>query len=237
MNEFPSFPGFPAQGLQFLENLARNNEREWFQAHKEDYLQHVLAPAQEFVFALGERLKSISGGISYDTRTGGSGSVMRIYRDVRFSRDKTPYNTNLRLIFWAGTRKKMENPGFFVRIDPSGVELYAGTYAFTKPFLSAYRDAVVDDQLGRDLQAALRSVSDAGEYQIGGQHYKRVPQGYDAEHPRADLLRYNGLYAQAPAILPELITSPQLVDICFQHLLNMAPVQQWLVKVGKRYGV
>jgi uncharacterized protein (TIGR02453 family) len=237
MNESPAFLGFPAQGIRFLENLADNNEREWFQAHKQDYLEHVLAPARDFVFALGERLKSISPRISYDTRADGSGSIMRIYRDLRFSKDKSPYNTNIRIIFWEGDRKKMENPGFYVRIDPRGVELFAGVYAFTTPFLAAYRDAVSDDKLGSELQAVLTSVRGAGKYEIGGKRYERVPRGYDADHPRADLLRYNGLYAQAPAIAPELITSPQLVEVCFEHSRNMVPLQQWLVKVGHLSGV
>jgi uncharacterized protein (TIGR02453 family) len=237
MSEFPPFPGFPSQALRFLEDLERNNEREWFQAHKDHYLEHVLAPAQEFVFALGERLKTISEGITYDTRTNGSGSIMRIYRDLRFSKDKRPYNTRLRLFFWEGERKKMENPGFFLRIDPSGVELYAGTHRFVKPFLTAYREAVADDQLGTELEATIRTLTDAGPYVIGGQHYKRVPRGYDADHPRADLLRYNGLHAHSPAISPELITAPELVDVCFEHLRNMAPLHHWLVKVGQRFGV
>ena len=237
MNEYPTFPGFPAQGLRFLENLARNNEREWFQAHKEDYVEHVLEPARDFVFALGERLQSISEGIKYDTRTNGSGSILRIYRDLRFSVDRRPYNTRLRIVFWEGDRKKMENPGFYVGIDPSGVGAFSGIHGFAKPFLTAYREAVADDALGTELEAALRSVRDAGQYEIGGEHYKRVPRPYDAAHARADLLRYNGLYAHAQAIGPELITTPALVEVCFEHLRNMAPMQQWLVKVGRLFEV
>jgi uncharacterized protein (TIGR02453 family) len=237
MNELLAFSGFPTQGIQFLESLARNNEREWFRAHKEDYLEHVLGPAQDFVFALGERLKSVSEGIRYDLHTNGSGSILRIYRDVRFSKDKRPYHTRIRIVFWEGDRRKTENPGFYLGIDPSGVGVFAGIHAFVKPFLTAYREAVADDQLGTELEAVLRSVGDAGKYEIGGEHYKRVPRGYDAEHARADLLRYNGLYAHAQAIGPELITTPELVEVCFEHLRNMAPLQQWLVKVGRLFEV
>ena len=237
MDDLRVFSGFPEAGLRFLADLAKNNDRDWFQAHKDAYQDHVLAPAQDFVLALGERLKNISPGLRYDTATNGSGSILRIYRDIRFSQDKTPYNTQVRMVFWEGTRKKMENPSFFVSVRPTGLGIYAGVHLFSKPLLAAYRDSVVDDQLGSDLETALGSVKSAGDYTIGGQHYKRVPRGYDAEHPRANLLRYNGLYAHTQAAGPEAIVTPGLVDICFAHLQHVAPLHQWLVRVVQLFEV
>jgi uncharacterized protein (TIGR02453 family) len=235
MSQGPDFSGFPQQGLRFLRELEANNNREWFQAHKDEYRHQVLAPAQDLVFALGERLKGISPGIVYDTAASGSGSILRIYRDLRFSADKRPYNTYVRLVFWEGKLKKMENPSFFVRISPGGVGVYAGMHGFRKPVLAAYRDAVVDDLLGADLEEAIASVKGAGAYTVGGEHYKRVPRGYEADHPRADLLRYNGLWAHtAASINPAVITSPDLVEVCLEHCRNMAPLHRWLVKVGQR---
>ena len=232
MNDKPTFDGFPEQALCFLGELEQNNNRDWFQAHKDEYQQHVLASAQEFVFALGERLRDLFPGIRYDTRANG-GSIMRIYRDVRFSEDKTPYNPNVRVVFWEGAGKRMENPSFFVRIEPDGVSLYAGIHVFPKPFLSAYREAVVDEELGAELEAAMTAVREAGAYTLGGEHYKRVPSGYDADHPRADLLRYNGLWAhKADAVDAALITRPRLVEACLEHCRNLAPLHRWLVKVG-----
>jgi uncharacterized protein (TIGR02453 family) len=236
MSESPEFLGFPQEGIRFLADLRENNDRDWFEAHKDIYRKQVLAPAQDLAFALGERLKQeISPGIAYDTAANGSGSVLRIYRDLRFSVDKRPYNTHVRLVFWEGARKKMENPSFFVRINPDGVGVYSGVHVFPKPVLAAYRDAVVDEQLGPELEASLSAVKDAGQYTVGGEHYKRVPRGYDAEHPRADLLRYNGLWAHTtdPAD-PGVIVTPDLVEVCLEHCRNMAPLHHWLVKVGRR---
>jgi uncharacterized protein (TIGR02453 family) len=237
MDDRHVFSGFPQAGLHFLADLAESNNREWFQEHKNEYLDYVLAPAQDFVFALGERLKDISPNLRYDPATNGTGSILRIYRDIRFSKDKTPYNTQVRMVFWEGNKKKMENPSFFVSVRPAGVGIYAGVHVFSKPLLAAYRDAVADEQLGSDLETALTSVKSAGDYTIGGQHYKRVPRGYDAEHPRADLLRYNGLYAHAQAAGPEAIVTPELVDICFAHLQHMAPLHRWLVRVVQLFEV
>ena len=224
------------EGLQFLEDLRENNNREWFQERKSVYTERVFGPAQDFVIALGERLRSVSEGIQYGTDASGRGSIFRIYRDIRFSKDKTPYNTNVRLLFWEGSRKKMENPGFFLRIEPEGCQVYAGHYRFAKPFLEAYREAVIDDELGPGLERALQEVTEAGDYEIGGERYRRVPRGYDAEHERVELLLHKGMYAEAPEIDRAVLTKPELVDVCLEHCCNMAPLQRWLVRVGKRSG-
>ena len=232
MTDLLDFAGYPREGIEFLSQLAENNNREWFNARKATFQEYVQRPSQDFVVALGQRLKSVSPGVVYDTGLSGSGSILRIYRDTRFSKDKTPYNTYIRVVFWEGTRKKMENPSFFVRISPDGVGVFVGMHVFPKPFLTAYRDAVIDDGLGADLEAALASARGTGDYEIGGQHYKRVPRGYDPEHARAALLRHNGLYAHTGAIGPQVIQTPELVEVCARHCRNMAPLHQWLVTVG-----
>ena len=234
MTDVETFGGFPAEGLAFLEQLAVNNDREWFNARKDTYLTSLQRPTVDFVFALGERLKDLSPGISYDLRTNGAGSMLRIYRDTRFSKDKRPYNTALRMFFWEGTRKKMENPGFFVRIDSSGAGVFVGMWRFPKPLLEAYREAVADTDSGAALGGALDSVREANRYGIGGEHYKRVPRPFDASHPRADLLRHNGLYAHFGAISPEVVLREELVDVCYEHFRSMAPLHHWLVEVAQR---
>jgi uncharacterized protein (TIGR02453 family) len=234
MGDMPSFSGFPKEGLEFLEGLAHNNDRQWFEAHKGDYRSYVLEPAQAFVVALGERLKLLAPEIAYDTRTNGSGSIMRIHRDLRFSRDKTPYHTSLRVVFWQGAGKKTDNPGFFFGMDARGAALYGGMHDFPRPVLATYQEAVADDTLGAELEAALEPLRGAGVYEMGGDQYKRVPAGYAPDHARADLLRYKGLYARSPRIEPALLTAPELVEVCFEHCRVMAPLFGWLVQVRQR---
>ncbi len=228
------FTGIPPAGLRFLEELAENNNREWFEANKHVYQDELQAPTLSFIVELGERLKTISEGIQYDTRTNGGGSLMRIYRDTRFSKDKTPYKTNITLMFWEGEGKKTEKPGFGLRYDVDGAGLMVGMHGFPKPMLTAYRDAVLDEDLGTELVVAVEQVKQAGDYTIGGEHYKRVPRGLPADHERADWLRYAGLYTYSPQITVDDLTSPQLVDKCFAHFEKMAPLQRWLVKVDKQ---
>lgn len=102
-----------------------------------------------------------------------------------------------------------------------------------KELLRAFRDAVVDARLGPELVNAIATVKKAGEYEVGGEHYKRVPRGYDADHERSELLKYNGIYAMKIGIPVEEAYSPELVDLCFQHCVNMRPIQQWLVDMYK----
>lgn len=227
--------GFPQEGLDFLDQLAENNNREWFNEHKGDYQKHLVEPAIDFITELGGRLKTVSPNIQYDTRANGSGSLMRIYRDVRFSKDKSPYKTNITIVFWEGTGKKPERSIFGFRIDANqGGGLVAGTINFTKPVLAAYRQAVVDPELGTQLIKAVETVQQAGDYSIEGEHYKRVPRGFDADHERADYLRYAGLYAMSPTLDNDMLASPDLVEICFEHCQQMAPIQQWCAQIAAR---
>jgi uncharacterized protein (TIGR02453 family) len=234
MDDVQTFSGFPAEGLQLLKDLAHNNNRDWFEARKQAYQSYLLQPAQTFVAALGIKLQTISPAIHTNTRTDGTGVLMRIYRDTRFSADKSPYKTNISGLFWEGAAKKTESPAFGFQLEASGMGLMAGIFTFPPPFLAAYRAAVMDERLGLELEQALGTVREAGAYSLAGAHYKRVPSGYEVTHPRAELLRYNGLYASPPRLEPDQVTRPDLVEICFEHFQKMAPIQQWLVKVGQR---
>ncbi len=232
-----AFSGFPREGLQFLAELGENNDREWFNARKQTYTEKIVTPAVAFVEAMGERLKYISPHIQYDTRTNGQGSLMRIYRDIRFSADKYPYKTWVGIRFWEGAGKASANPGFFFGFDATAGGLHVGMHGFDKAMLAAYREAVDDDALGSVLETAVDTIRAAGDYEIRGEHYKRVPRGFDADHPRADLLRFNTLYASSPGIEPAVLASASLVDVVMDECEKMAPVQQWLLKVKQRAAI
>ena len=227
------FEGFPVEAGQFLRDLRDNNNKEWFEAHKQTYIEALRSPAQAFVLAVGERLQVIvSSEVYYDTRTNGSGSLMRINRDVRFSKDKSPYKENLAMIWWQGAGKKMQNPAFGLQITPTGVGMMAGMFGFDKDQLERYRDAVDDEKKGKALEVAVAEVQKAGDYVLFGDMLKKVPRGYDADHPRAAWLKYKGLYAHLNEDLPQaIINSADFVDITVEHFVNMAPIQQWLAQV------
>jgi uncharacterized protein (TIGR02453 family) len=160
--------------------------------------------------------------------------LLRIHRDTRFSRDKSPYKANISGLFWEGPGKKTESPAFGFQVEPDGMGLMAGIFAFPPPQLERYREAVLDEQWGSDLAARLAAVQRTDDYTLGGEALKRVPNGYDPAHPRADLLRQKGLYIASPRIWPDEIITPGLVDRCFDHFQRMAPIQQWLAAFWQR---
>ncbi|MCA9967411.1 MAG: DUF2461 domain-containing protein [Anaerolineales bacterium] len=228
-----TFTGFPREGIQFLRDIDDNNNRDWFEANKHIYQAALVEPAQAFIMALGERLQTIAPNVQYDTRTNGSGSLMRIYRDVRFSKDKSPYKNWIGIVFWEGQGKKSQNPGFYFGISGSGAGIHAGMYGFEPAMLAAYREAVDDEARGSALAEIVVGLQTA-VYTLHGDQYTQVPRGFAKDHPRADLLRYKGLFASAPQLNPNIVASAELVDACFAHCQQMAPLQQWLAQVKHR---
>lgn len=230
MSEIETFNGFPEEGLQFLRDIEVNNNKEWFQANKETYESALLAPAQDFVATLGSRLQELDPAIVFDTRTDGRGVLMRFYRDTRFSKDKSPYKINIAGMYTDGQGKKTERPAYGFHMGADSMELMAGMFKFSKSQLAVYREAVAGEKAGEELVESLRALGEAGDYHLVGEHYKRVPAPYAADHPRADLLRYAGLYAHPPALEGRYLTSEELVDACMDHFSEMAPVYDWQAK-------
>ena len=158
-----------------------------------------------------------------------NGSIFRINRDTRFSRDKTPYKTHLDLFFWEDTGRSRECPGFFFRLRPAALLFGAGMHRFDGGVLEAYRRAVVADTPGRALEATLARVTRGGGVEIGGKSYKRVPQGFDPDHPRAELLKHDGLYVWTEAPPSTLVHEAGLVTWCSERCEGLAPVHRWIV--------
>ncbi|MEZ4675937.1 MAG: DUF2461 domain-containing protein [Caldilineaceae bacterium] len=223
------FQGFPRDALTFFEDIAHFNDKGWFEENKARFQESVQQPAQAFVEALGEQLKTVAPGIQYSTSLNGAGSIMRIYRDVRFSKDKTPYKTNLGLSWWEGPGKKMEEPGYYFHLDRAGAWIANGMYIFPKDAMHLYRAAVAHDRSGAALIEAIAQAEGAGLTISGSGEYTRVPTGYDKDHPRGDLLKKKGIVTISPGLGVDVITSPALVDLCYEYAKAMLPLHQWLV--------
>jgi uncharacterized protein (TIGR02453 family) len=220
------FGGFTKETFEFLMELELNNNREWFEEHRSTFEEHVLEPAQEFVVEMGERLRTVSPKIVAIPKT--DKSIFRLYRDTRFSEDKTPYKTHVGILFWDGPRKKLENSNYYVQLNKSSLFVGAGGYRFPPDLLRPYRDSVVHEKRGAELRRILKRITGNPAYKIGGQHYKRVPGGYSPDHPNVGLLLHNGLYAYCESPLPEEVYSPDFVGYCFKILKDMSPLYKWL---------
>src|SRR5262245_42696449 len=121
-----SFSGFPPSTIRFLAGLSKSNDKRWFDAHRDDYERSFIDPARAFVEALGPHLKKLDRGIQAVPKV--NGSILRIHRDVRFSKDKRPYKDHLDLWFWSGANRGWDGSGFFFRLSPKRLILGAGTH-------------------------------------------------------------------------------------------------------------
>jgi uncharacterized protein (TIGR02453 family) len=211
------FAGFPPEGIRFLAQLERNNDRDWFAAHKDEYERTLLEPARAFVEAMGERFDTFMAGVHADPRV--NQSIRRLNRDTRFSRDKRPFKTHLDLWFWQGEGPSRDRPGFWFRLSPERLVLGAGKHTFEGEQLDRYRSAV-----GPELVRAVDAVG--GE--VGGKQYKRLPAGYEAEGREAELLLHAGLYAGRELPVPEETHTPAFPDFCAAEYRKLAPLVEWL---------
>jgi uncharacterized protein (TIGR02453 family) len=214
------FLGFP-DTQAFLKDLAANNDRTWFNANRKTYERVHKHPAEAFVAELRPRLEKLAG-----VRLGGK--IFRIHRDVRFSKDKSPYNTHLHIGFQHRREvgEQRRRGGFYFGIDTTNLTLGVGAFDFGPADLDTYRKAVADDHEGGELAAILAGL-DATQHDAD---LKRVPAPYPQDHPRAELLKRKGLNAWQD-VNPTLAASPDLVDEVMTRFEALDAVNVWLTEV------
>jgi uncharacterized protein (TIGR02453 family) len=223
------FSGFTKETVRFFTALRRNNNKDWFERNRETYDSHVLGPAKLFVAAMGARLKAIAPHVVAVPKV--NKSIFRINRDTRFSLDPSPYKTNLGIYFWDGKRSRLESSGFYFHFEPPDLWLGVGMYMIPDQLLDRFRKAVVDPKRGAELGRIVAAISGMAGCSLGGEHYKRVPAGFDPGHPNAALLKNRGLYASVETKFPEEFFSARLVDYCFERYEPLAPLHRWLMKL------
>jgi uncharacterized protein (TIGR02453 family) len=199
---------FGPELFSFLTDLAKNNDRDWFAANKGRYEAHLLEPALDFIADFAPRLERISPHFRADPRPTG-GSLFRIYRDTRFSRDKSPYKTSVGIHFRHEQSKDVHAPGFYLHIAPG--ELFAGGGIWHPDTGSAtqIRQAIATDAAG--WRRATRTGAFAKTFELGGETLKRPPAGFDADHPLIEDIKRKDFYAWM-SLSEREVTSPGFVD-------------------------
>ncbi len=171
---------FQPELFAFLAELKENNSKEWFQENKDRYRNDVQEPLIGFISAFAEPLGTISSNFVADPRPNG-GSMFRIYRDVRFSRDKSPYKVHAAAQFRHREGRDVHAPGFYLHLEPGQVFMGSGLWHPDGPTVSAIRSAIVDDP---DRWRQVRKGLD-----LGGESLKRGPRGIDPDHPLIEDLK------------------------------------------------
>lgn len=220
---------FPAETFAFLEGIAANNAKTWFEANRALYEKGYVEAGKAFVTELGPRLREISPSVQFDPRV--NGSIGRINRDIRFSKDKRPYKTHLGMWFWHGEKKGWDKPGFWFGITPEHLQLGTGWWGFPKDALDEFRQSVIHPRSGKALVAAVEAVKAKGPYEIGGKTRKLLPKGFSTDPERQEYLLYEGLhtYLELPVAAAR---SPGLIDLCLEHSANAWPINKWLLDEG-----
>lgn len=175
-----SFPGFDKDLLHFLDDLSFHNDRDWFQTNKSRYEASVREPALAFIRAMEAPLKKISPHFRAIAKKTG-GSLMRVYRDTRFSKDKTPYKTNVGIHFRHELGKDVHAPGFYFHIEPESIFIGAGIWHPDSPTLKKIRTAIVEDP--KAWKRARDAKSFRSQFDLHGDSLKRAPRDFDADHP------------------------------------------------------
>ena len=202
------FEGFPLAALDFYDDLEMDNTKSFWTAHKETYDASVKAPMTALVAALEPEF--------------GAAKVFRPYRDVRFAKDKTPYKNHQGAFVPSGP-----STGWYVEVGAPGVRVGVGFYEAASPRLAAIRQAIDDDLRGTELRTIVDDLVAQG-WVLGGDTLKTTPRGYDAEHPRIDLLRHRSMTLGRSYGFEPVIHTAALLDEVRSDWQRARPFVEWV---------
>jgi uncharacterized protein (TIGR02453 family) len=217
---------FRPETIKFLRELEKNNNRDWFNENKPRYEKDVLDVALNFIQSMHDPLQKIAPHFTAIPKRMG-GSLMRVYRDTRFSKNKAPYKTNIGIQFRHEQAKDVHAPGFYVHIDPDGVFLGVGLWHPEPVALAAIRDRISSKQAewlrARDDKAFKR------HFTLGGESLTRPPRGFDNDHPLLEDIKRKDFIAVKNMKLGEA-TEPRFQQKVETAFKTATPLMQFLCK-------
>ena len=233
----PTFTGFRPEAIQFLVDLKENNDRAWFQPRKGEYEKLLKEPLEGLISALAERLAARNIPLRADPAR----SPFRIYRDVRFSKDKSPYKTNLGASFpWVGEAAgdggprshdaNVHSSGGYFHLSPGEIYVGGGIWHPERPWLAAFRQRVVDEP-GRIQKLVSEPAFKATFGTLGGDKLQRVPTGFPPDHPEAELLKLKDV-TFGRRLSDKDALSPSLPDLIADTFEAAMPVMRYLAAIG-----
>jgi uncharacterized protein (TIGR02453 family) len=220
---------FTPRALQFLRGLARHNEKPWFEAHRDEYEAEVREPMRELIEDLDTRFARFAPEIGGDPKR----SMFRIYRDIRFSKDKSPYKTHAACWFHhlnaarsVGSEADAGSAGYYFHLEPGGRSMIgAGIWMPPRPQLKRLRDAIAKepkefDRMARSIPRRFGGLDDEGAL-------KRMPRGYAEDHPAAQWLRFQS-FTSGRTLTDAQVVSPSLGALLAREYEALLPLVRWL---------
>ncbi len=203
-----AFKGVPIDALDFFEELSADNSRTFWNANKDRYEESVRAP----MVALAAELEPEFGTCA----------LFRPYRDLRFSKDKSPYKTHQ-----GAFAEVVPGIGYYVHVDAAGLFVAAGFHAHDSAQVTRFRESVDEDVRGTQLVRIIKALR-AGKYDVGGDRLKTRPRGYADDHPRIELLRHKTLTVEKSYGSPAWLSTPKAADKVRTAWRDMRPLVDWV---------
>jgi uncharacterized protein (TIGR02453 family) len=228
--EFQGFHG----ALDFLKAIRKNNNKEWFEAHRDEYEKTILNPSKAFVVEMGEHLLALEPTVEAEPKM--NKSLFKMYRDVRrMGENKEPLKSKIGVIFpqggWSGCR--LQKSSFYMHFSPDELFVAVGVRWFNKPMLDAYREYIKDDKRRASLGGVLEKLNSLG-YSTMGREYKKYPKGFNADMQSVELSLHKGM-ATYKVLEPDVIENGEiLTNTLYKIYEDMLPLQQIMYEVSQR---
>ena len=220
----PEFNGFSPELLKFLKQLSKNNERDWFQQNKPRFESCFMEPALDFIRAMEKPLQKVSPHFTAVAKRSG-GSLMRIYRDTRFSKNKAPYKTNMGIHFRHEVGKDVHAPGFYFHIAPGEIFFGAGVWHPDSGAISMIREAIDEDSAR--WKRIVNGKTLKNNFERHGESLKRPPRGYEKDHPMIDELKRKDHLVLCHLEESDLY-DPNLVKLIVERMKQTRPMLRFL---------
>jgi len=222
------FNGFQKKGIEFLKKLEKNNSKVWFEQNRHIWEDTILAPNKAFIEDMGETLQILVPTIKASPKV--SGSLFKIYRDVRFSKDKTAMKDKIGLLFWQGLGHRMQSSSFYMHYTKEKYFVASGIRGFKSPLLKTYRKYIKNDKNREALHLILENLKHKG-YSYTQEKYKRVPKDFTGNETHLYLTKFDSLFSYIEYEIDNDFYTVELLDKLFKIYDDMKDLQTWVYEM------
>lgn len=228
LNAENEFNGFSKKGITFLRQLKKNNDRDWFQTHKPLYDKELITPSKLFLASAAGPLKKIVPSLQITPR-----SMGRIYRDMRFSDDKTPYHTHLSFLFKDSRSRTELAPRLYFGFDPTGLAFGAGIFQFQTSERERFRMMITEGNTAKAFTKIMKDLRKKTKFEPRGKALKKLPLGFDAKHPNSEFYFYNGLYVVHEEDFPKAFFKKDFIAYLTKTYQPLVPFMNWMSEFSR----
>ena len=222
------FNGFNKRAIEFLKELNDNNTKVWFEDHRHIWQQYINDPNLDFIEDMGETLQILVPTIKAKPKV--SGSLFKIYRDVRFSKDKTPMKSKIGLLFWQGLGHRMQSSSFYMHYDKDEYFIATGIRNFKPELLKIYREYIKVEKHRVELHNIIEDLKEKG-YLFPETKFKRTPQGFPKGAKYGYLSLYGAMFSYKSSPINDIFFSPEILDHTFKIYDDMRHLQKWVYEM------